>query len=148
MPIDTILIADDSASVRRVLAEMLTPVGYTITFAADGAEALRMVQASPPHLILMDIRMPKMDGYEVCQRLKQDPATTGIPVLMVTGMDETDDIRQALQHGADGYIMKPFHMEQLRATIHEMLQRATSGTLPGRFFRKSPPASSQSEPSP
>ena len=132
----TVLAVDDSQAVRDLLQRVLEPAGYTVSFAKDGEEALAAVKSSLPDILLIDIKLPTMDGYALCRTLKGDAATTNIPILMLTGMDESDDIRKALRHGADGYLMKPFRVEDLRGKIHELLELAKTGNLPGRFYLK------------
>ncbi len=132
----TVLAVDDSQPVRDLLERILTPAGYTVSFAKDGGEALAAVPGAHPDIILIDIKLPTMDGYAVCRALKSNPATANIPVLMLTGMDETDDIRTALRYGADGYLMKPFRVEDLRGKIQELLELAKTDKLPGRFYVK------------
>jgi len=132
----TVLAVDDSQPVRDLLERVLTPAGYTVTCAKDGGEALATVRTAHPDIILIDIKLPTMDGYAVCRTLKSNPSTATIPVLMLTGMDETDDIRKALRYGADGYIMKPFRVEDLRGKIQELLELAKTDKLPDRFYLK------------
>ena len=131
-----ILVVDDFPSGRALLDTILTSLGYDVATAENGEEALRLVQARRPDLILMDIEMPVLDGYTACRTLKENPATAHIPILMVTGLDETGDIRKALHHGADGYIMKPINAQEVATKVPQMLELAKAGKLPGRHYLK------------
>lgn len=132
----TILVVDDFPSGRALLEAMLSSLGYTVVTAQNGEEALELVRRQPPDLVLMDIEMPVMNGYVACRQLKQDPRTTGIPLLMVTGLDEMEDIRKALREGADGYIMKPINTAEVHEKVPQMLELAKMGKLPGQAFLK------------
>jgi two-component system sensor histidine kinase/response regulator len=104
----TILIVDDTAHVRQVLSAMLETYGYDVEVAESGVQALEVVHDVPPDLILLDIMMPGMDGYEVCERLKHDPQTRDIPVIFISALEQTDDKVKAFGVGAVDYIPKPF----------------------------------------
>lgn len=132
----TILVADDFLAGRALLEAILDSLDYAVITAQDGQEAVRTVQTKRPDAILMDIEMPVMNGYEACRILKQDPRTTGIPLLMVSGLDEMDDIRKALREGADGYIMKPINSGDVATKVAELLELAKTGKLPGQPFIK------------
>jgi two-component system, sensor histidine kinase and response regulator len=121
---DRLLIVDDVVDNIDLLAEALADLGE-LQFATSGPEALRLVQHSPPALILLDIMMPGMDGYEVCQALKADPATRHIPVIFVTAKTGHDSESRALAAGGIDFIEKPIHPEVVRARVglHLALQR-------------------------
>ena len=149
MATTSILVVDDREPDRKLLEAILTPLGYTVTFAANGEEALHAVRTNPPHLVLMDIQMPIMDGYAACRALKEDPTTSSIPVIMVTSHDNPDEIRKALHHGADDYIIKPTNQNEVTKKVQWALDRAKTGKLPGRFYFKfrrgsTPPSASPS----
>src|SRR3972149_4500728 len=99
-----ILVVDDQELNRKVLKAKLSAEYYAVQLAANGAEALAKVDAEPPDIVLLDVMMPDMDGYEVCARLKQNPKTAHIPVLMVTALDGRDARVRALDSGADDYL--------------------------------------------
>ncbi|MDX1663857.1 MAG: response regulator [Candidatus Promineifilaceae bacterium] len=117
----TILVVDDAEVNRYLLRDTLSQFGYAVEMAADGGEALRMAHAQPPDLILLDISMPKMDGFEACRRLKADPATREIPVLFLSALDETSSKVQAFEVGGVDYVTKPFRLEELQARVQTHL---------------------------
>ncbi len=121
-----ILLVDDTAANLYLLAEMLGEAGYQVRSAANGELALRNVQASQPALILLDVRMPGMDGFEVCRRLKEDALTRDIPVIFLSGLAATADKLKAFELGAADYITKPFHHEEVlaRVRVHLTLSAA------------------------
>ena len=116
-----VLIVDDTPENIQVLMAILSN-DYLIVAAKDGARALSLAAADPvPDLILLDIRMPGMDGYEVCRRLKSDPKTRAIPVIFVTTMTAEEDVRKGLQSGAVDYITKPYSPSLVKARIRAHL---------------------------
>jgi len=108
-----ILIIDDTPENLRLLSQMLTEQGYSVRAVPSGERALESVRALPPDLILLDIRMPKMSGYEVCERLKADPGTSEIPVIFISALSEIQDKVQAFKVGGVDYITKPFQLEEV-----------------------------------
>jgi len=112
-----ILVVDDLPENSIVLQSFLSPMGYLIESASDGETALQMVADNPPDVILLDLMMPGMDGFEVCRRLKQDPDTHHIPVIIVTGMSDRDSNVRAVEAGADDFLIKPFDRILLEARI-------------------------------
>jgi phosphoserine phosphatase RsbU/P len=118
---ETILIVDDSAANLRLLAQMLSEHGYRVRAAASGPRALESVDLEPPNLILLDIRMKGMDGFEVCRRLKAQPSTQGIPVIFISALTETEDKLRAFQTGGVDYVTKPFQLEEVLARIETHL---------------------------
>ena len=117
-----ILVVDDLPANTRVLEALLTRDGYRVTVAEDGERALEVVAVEHPDLVLLDILMPKMDGYEVCRRLKSDPATRLIPVVLVTGLTDTDSRVRGLEVGADDFMAKPFIVPEMRARVASLLR--------------------------
>lgn len=107
-----ILIADDEPDIRLMVSRMLGR-DYLVLEAADGDEACSMARSHKPDLILMDIMMPEKDGYSACLSLKSHPDTKAIPVIMVTGIDHQLNVKFSDEMGADGYITKPFSLEEL-----------------------------------
>jgi sigma-B regulation protein RsbU (phosphoserine phosphatase) len=120
-PSDSILIVDDAPANLRLLSEMLTGQGYSVRAATSGRRALASVQAAPPDLILLDIRMAGMDGYEVCERLKADPRTRHIPVIFISALDQLQDKVQAFAVGGVDYVTKPFQGEEVLARVETHL---------------------------
>ena len=120
-PGSTILLVDDSPLGRRSLAAPLDGLGYTILQAADGHQALQIAEQARPDLILMDVQMPGMDGIEACRRLRQNPDLAEIPVLLITGHDDTTRL-QGLEAGADDYLIKPFDPAEFRARVKTIMR--------------------------
>ncbi|WP_190740732.1 response regulator [Phormidium tenue] len=118
---ETLLIVDDSLENLRFLSKTLKGQGYGVRCARSGAMALRAVHTTQPALILLDIRMPEMDGYAVCQRLKADPTTQPIPVIFLSALDEALDKVKAFEVGAADYLTKPFQVEELLARVANQL---------------------------
>ena len=120
-----ILVVDDAPDIIELLTETLTRQGYRVRSAASGAEALSSVAAEAPDLILLDIRMPDMDGYEVCHHLKSNGQGHGMPVIFISSLDETIDIVKGFQAGGIDYITKPFHLHEVLARVetHISLRR-------------------------
>ncbi|MDL1979934.1 MAG: response regulator [Deltaproteobacteria bacterium] len=116
-----ILIVDDDAAVRDILFQILTTSNYLVTMAVDGFDAGIKVSEFKPELILMDLVMPGMDGVEACRRIKDNPDTSGIKVLMITGFDTPENREKAKQAGADGYLLKPIDMDVLLEKVKDLL---------------------------
>jgi len=116
-----ILVIEDQEDNRRILRDLLTSVGFELFEAEDGAQGIAAAAAHRPDLILMDIQMPVLDGYEATRRLKADPALRGIPVIVVTSYALSGDEEKARAAGCDDYITKPYSPRQLLAKIKEHL---------------------------
>jgi DNA-binding response OmpR family regulator len=112
-----ILVVDDTRDILRLLIGILAERGYKVRPASNGRVALAAAQAEPPDLILLDIMMPEMDGYEVCERLKADERTSDIPVIFISAMDEVLDKVKAFSTGGVDYITKPFQVEEVLARV-------------------------------
>lgn len=117
-----ILIVDDVPQNLQVLGGILKKKDYRIAAATSGIQALQMIEKVLPDLILMDIMMPEMDGFEVCRRLKEMPKVKEIPVIFLTARTETDDIIQGFSVGATDYVTKPFNAAELLARVHTHLE--------------------------
>jgi len=117
----TILVVDDLPQNVRLLEAVLVPRGYTVVAATSGREALERVASDPPDLILLDIVMPEMDGYEVCRTLRADPATSFLPIVMITASGEQEKV-VAIESGADDFIAKPFDHAELLARVGSLLR--------------------------
>jgi DNA-binding response OmpR family regulator len=117
-----ILVVDDLLENLRLLASLLMEAGYEVRRAPDGAMALSNVPRFQPDLILLDIMMPEMDGYEVCQRLKANEQTQGIPVIFLSALDLTFDKIKAFEVGAADFIHKPFHPAEVMARVKNQLR--------------------------
>jgi adenylate cyclase len=116
-----ILVVDDTVANCRLLTAVLAAKGYEVFSATSGAEALELVASKHPDLILLDIYMPEMDGYEVCQRLREDPATSFLPIVMVTSAGNQERI-PSLEAGADDFVAKPFDTPELLARVGSLLR--------------------------
>jgi two-component system, OmpR family, alkaline phosphatase synthesis response regulator PhoP len=123
MPV-TILIIDDEPELIKILDYNLTKAGYLAVSARDGGTGLEMARKSAPDLIILDIMMPGMDGWEVCKKLRQEPATSGTPLLMLTAKAEEGDRVLGLELGADDYVTKPFGVREILARVKALLRRA------------------------
>ncbi|MEW5958532.1 MAG: response regulator, partial [Chloroflexota bacterium] len=118
---NNILIVDDMPANLKVLAVMLAEQGHQVRPALSGQLALTAVQEAPPDLILLDVAMPDMDGYEVCRQLKADEQTAAIPIIFISARDETEDKVKALTLGGVDYITKPFQVEEVLSRVNTHL---------------------------
>lgn len=119
----TILVVDDEEDIRELIELNLAQEGYRILTCETGEQALTMIRANTPDLIVLDLMLPGIDGLEVCKRLKADPATRQIPVVMLTAKGEESNIVVGLELGADDYITKPFSGKVLAARVRRVLRR-------------------------
>ena len=119
-----VLIVEDEPDIRDLLAFHLEREGYHVTRSRTGADALRRVRARPPDLILLDLMLPELGGLDVCRRLRQDPRTASVPIVMLTARGEEVDRILGLELGADDYIVKPFSPKEVVARVRAVLRRA------------------------
>jgi diguanylate cyclase (GGDEF)-like protein len=122
-----VLIAEDEDSIAMMLKEALTMARYDVRVAHDGQEAIDQISAEPPDVVLLDVQMPRMNGFEVCKRIKSDVFLRHIPVLMLTAQGTTQNKVIGLESGADDYVTKPFDMDELLARIRTLLRRTRQG---------------------
>jgi putative two-component system response regulator len=118
----TILVADDEQAARKLLRRVLEPAGYHVLEAATGREALAIAHERRPDLLVLDITMPDVDGVEVCQAIKSDPATNLTPVIHITGLTDRDQRLKALAAGSDEFVGKPFDIEELLVRVRSLLR--------------------------
>lgn len=118
---EKILVVDDEASIRRILETRLTIIGYEVITASNGEEALIIFRKEYPSLVVLDVMMPKLDGYGVCQELRKE---SDVPIIMLTALGEVCDRITGLEIGADDYVVKPFSPKELEARIRSVLRRA------------------------
>ncbi|WP_224370225.1 sensor histidine kinase [Hyalangium versicolor] len=116
------LITDDDTASRNTVAALLSPTGHSIRFAANGEEALASVEREPPDLVLLDVMMPGLDGFEVCRRLRSRLGADYIPIILITALDGRSDIVRGLEAGADDFLHKPVHGAELRARVTNLLK--------------------------
>ena len=127
-----IVAADDERDIRTILKRGLATEGHTVILATNGQEALEKIRSEKPDLVILDIMMPKMDGIEALQKIKNDPRTKDLPVIMLTGKSEDEDLLKGYKFGADYYITKPFKIRTLLSGIRMMIQ-PPSGPTPYRI---------------
>ena len=118
-----VLVVEDEQDVAELIRYNLAKEGYDVRLSGNGADALRQARAARPELTLLDIMLPQLNGWEVCRRLKQDPDTRGIPVIMVTGRAEEGDKVLGFEMGADDYVTKPFSPRELVARVRAVMRR-------------------------
>jgi len=128
-----VLIAEDNAINRELLRELLETRGYTVDEACDGQAALRMLEQTRPDILLLDIGMPVLDGYEVVRRIRENPHLATLPVLAVTAYAMQGDREKILNSGFDGYLSKPVDAVLLVEELHRLLSKGDGrGTLPNQ----------------
>ncbi len=116
-----VLIADDNPQGLELLDAILSATDYAVATAADGEEALRKVRDWKPDVLLLDVMMPRISGFEVCKQLKADPATSNVGVLMVTALDQPSDVDRAVDAGTDDFMTKPINPSELLGRVRAML---------------------------
>jgi DNA-binding response OmpR family regulator len=117
-----VLIADDTPQAAELMEAYLADCGYELRTVADGEQTLQAVKAWKPDLILLDIMMPRMSGFEVCKRLRADPATHEIGIIMVTALDQPSDIERAVEAGTDEFLSKPVNKSELLHRVRSLLR--------------------------
>jgi two-component system, OmpR family, alkaline phosphatase synthesis response regulator PhoP len=122
LPTSTVLVVDDNAQNVELMQAYLETLNCTVHVAVDGLDALEKVPKVSPDLILLDIMMPRMSGFEVCRRLKADPATRDIPILMVTALNELGDIERGVECGTDDFLTKPINKLELLTRVKSLLR--------------------------
>jgi two-component system response regulator RpaA len=121
-----ILVIDDDQAIAELIKVNLDLLGHQVTTANDGIKGLALAQQNRPDLIVLDVMMPDLDGFTVCQRLRQNTATNGIPILMLTALGMTRDKVKGFDSGADDYLVKPFEIPELQVRVRALLRRAGS----------------------
>jgi DNA-binding response OmpR family regulator len=122
MKTNTLLIVDDDPNIFQLLNVNLENAGYRVLKASDGEEAIEMALTETPDLIILDIMMPKIDGYQVCRKLRENEQTHLIPIIVLSARDKPSDKIKGLKLGADDYLTKPFDMDELLARIDTRLR--------------------------
>ena len=118
-----VLVADDDEDVRSLVVFRLERAGYEVVDAADGEQALRLAFERTPDLAVLDVMMPKLDGYELTKQLRADPRTRDLPVILLTARAQDADVQRGFDAGADDYIRKPFSPQELRSRVQAILGR-------------------------
>lgn len=117
-----VLIVDDSITQRQLMSSVLEQFGLTVLVATDGVEAWEQIQRVHPDIVVLDIIMPRMNGYEVCRKIKTDPNLQSLPVVMCSSKTEEFDRYWGMKQGADAYLAKPFQPKELLSTIQKLLK--------------------------
>ncbi|MFH1615529.1 MAG: response regulator [Planctomycetota bacterium] len=120
--VPTILVVDDNQQNLELIQAYLEDIDCVTIPAGDGIEALKIIKRNPPDLILLDIMMPQMSGFELCRRVKADPKTTAIPIIMVTALTELGDIERGIDSGTDDFLSKPVNKWELLTRVKTMLK--------------------------
>ena len=118
-----VLAAEDDEDILELLVFRLERSGYTVLQARDGAEAFELARASKPDLAVLDVMLPKIDGYELTRRLRDNESTTRMPIILLTARTQEGDVQRGFDAGADDYIRKPFSPQELRARVQAILGR-------------------------
>jgi DNA-binding response OmpR family regulator len=145
MGIDRILVVDDDPDNRAMVSHFLANWGFVVDDASNGKVALEKVKASPPSLVLLDLEMPEMDGFETCERLKSDPQTEWIPVIIFTGLERMPHRARGFRHGADDYVVKTVEPDELRTRIDIVLKRTRRYATLAAAPSEAPPPSGDQE---
>ena len=141
MPL-TILVADDDLGTRLSISDYLEAIGYSVISAENGQEALKLVEEYHPHLVVTDITMPHMDGYEFVRRIRQRPALRLLPVVFLTARTDSHERIRGYQLGCDVYLSKPFELQELGAVVRNLLERIQMIESEWRFSNKEQSATS------
>ncbi|RLF54282.1 MAG: hypothetical protein DRN37_10445 [Thermoplasmata archaeon] len=134
-----ILIADDVENFRKLIGEMLTRSGYEVAYASDGFETGMKIVEMKPHLVILDLFMPKMDGFEVCRRLKENKDTESIKVIAISGFPTKENMQRILDCGADLFLEKPLAMRNLKKKIDSVLAVTAEQGLLSRLVQNNEP---------
>ena len=122
-PRPLVLVAEDEDDIRELVAYRMEKAGYDVISAADGEEAIQLALERVPSLAILDVMMPKVDGYEVTRRLRAEESTSRMPIILLTARAQEADVQRGFDAGADDYIRKPFSPQELRARVQAILGR-------------------------
>jgi two-component system phosphate regulon response regulator PhoB len=118
-----VVIADDDPDIRRLVQITVSNAGCDVTVASDGEQALELIRQSPPDLVILDVLMPRMDGWEVARELKADPLTQSIPIMFLTSRGQEHDVLEGFNSGAADYMVKPFSPRELQVRVRAVLSK-------------------------
>lgn len=118
-----ILVAEDERDIRELINFTLMFAGHTVTTAANGVEAIELAQQVKPQLVMMDVRMPKMTGYEACRQLKAIDSLKDVPIVFLSAKGQDEEIQMGIEAGATAYILKPFAPDELTRRVNEILKQ-------------------------
>jgi DNA-binding response OmpR family regulator len=118
-----VVIADDDPDIRRLVQITVSNAGCDVTVASDGEEALELIRQSPPDLVILDVLMPRMDGWEVAKELKSDPLTRDVPIMFLTSRGQEHDVLEGFNSGAADYMVKPFSPRELQVRVRAVLTK-------------------------
>jgi two-component system phosphate regulon response regulator PhoB/two-component system alkaline phosphatase synthesis response regulator PhoP len=135
---ERILVVEDEITIAELVAEALKRRGYRVEMAHDGDNGLLAAETSLPDLVILDVMLPGMDGWEVCRRIRENPSTRNTPVLMLTARREERDLLAGFDVGADDYMKKPFSVNELAARVRSLLRRAKGGAEEGSITSTGP----------
>ncbi len=122
-----ILVVDDEPDIVRIVVKIMEARGHQVATARDGIEAIELIKANPPEVVILDLNLPKLDGFEVCRQIKSNPATAHVPVVMMTAAYvSVDDARIGHAVGADEYVVKPFLKDVLIHNVERLLRPAAT----------------------
>lgn len=122
-----VLVVEDEDNIAIALDYLMTREGYAHDRISNGAEALSRIRATRPDLVLLDVMLPEVSGYEICQDVRMDPSLAGVKILMMTARGSAMERRKGLALGADGFIAKPFELKELRAEVRRLLGEPENG---------------------
>lgn len=131
-----ILVIDDMEEIRILMERILSGAGFEVLTASSGKEGLELTMKGRPDLVLLDIDMPEMNGFEICQALRENSTNNSMPIIMLTGDEAPSAIVRALERGADDYIIKIDSRTKLLKKINHLLSLAKTGKLPSQIFRE------------
>jgi two-component system alkaline phosphatase synthesis response regulator PhoP len=129
-----VLIAEDNPQGAELVEAYLAETDYDVETATDGEEALRKARANPPDVVLLDIMMPRISGFEVCKQLRADPHTAGVAILMITALDQPSDIEKAVEAGCDDFLTKPLNKTELLLRVRALLKSRRQPHEPDRLL--------------
>ncbi|GAB6280125.1 MAG: response regulator transcription factor [Thermovirga sp.] len=135
---ERILVVEDEKTIAELIAEALKRRGYRVETAHDGDGGLLAAETTLPDLVILDVMLPGMDGWEICRRIRENPATKGIPILMLTARRDERDLLAGFDVGADDYMRKPFSVNELAARVKSLLRRSGTKEIDGKVILVGP----------